>query len=384
MKIKASKIFIEGQFVRDQMLHIENGRIQRVAPQKPDDNADFSYNQDQYVIPGLIDLHIHGANGADAMDGTFEALNTISQTLAEEGVTGFLATTMTESMPKIEKALRNIKDYVASSPKTGAEILGIHLEGPFLSREFMGAQCGDFIVNPDNKLLAKLQDDAGFLIKLLTLAPELPNAIAFIKKAGELGIVISIGHTNASFEETEAGIDAGARYATHLFNAMSGVHHRKPGAAAAILYDDRISAELIADGHHVVPSMLKFAVKCKGLEKLTLVTDAMRAKCLKSGEYDLGGQIVVVDASTVHLKRNGVLAGSVLRLNGALRNFIELTDHSLEECLPMVTSSPAKILKMDQDIGTLAPSKKANLVVLNNNLDVLTTFREGQVIYKRS
>lgn len=383
MKIKAATVFIDNDFRRDQMILIENERITSIQAAKPNDSADYTFGPDTYVAPGLIDLHIHGAKGFDVMDGTPEALSEISVALAAEGVTGFLATTMTEPIAKIEQALQNVKNYVAQQNQQGAEILGIHLEGPFLSAEFMGAQQGDFLLAPNPTLLKKWQYDSGQCIKLMTLAPELPQALAFIHTATTLGIVVSVGHTGATFAETSAAADAGATYATHLFNAMSGVHHRKPGAAAAILMDERITAELIADGHHVAPEILKFAVKCKGLKNLVLATDAMRAKCLKHGEYELGGQSVIVEQGAARLKKNGVLAGSVLQLNGALRNFIDFTGLSLAACLPLVTETPARLLKLDQDIGTLSPFKKANLVVLNPLLEVLATFRQGQLIYTR-
>ena len=381
MKIKCPKIFCDGHFQTDQVITLEHGRIQSIAPATSTETIDLDLHADTYTVPGLLDLHIHGANGKDVMDATPKALYTISQSLAEEGVTGFLATTMTEAIPKIEKALEAISQFKETA---GADILGVHLEGPFLSQKYMGAQCGEFILDPQIELLEKWQRLSGNKIKLLTLAPELPNADAFIKAACKMGIVISIGHTAATFAESKSAADAGARYATHLFNAMSGVHHRTPGAAAFILSDNRINAELVADGHHVVPEMLKFAVQCKGLSHLSLVTDAMRAKCLKNGEYDLGGQPVVVADGAVRLKKNGVLAGSVLRLNGALRNFIQLTGESLESCIPMVTSTPARTLGMEDQIGHLAPSLKANLVILNHNLDVLYTIRDGAIIYQRS
>lgn len=380
MKIKAERVFIEGQF-KSALVTIEQDRIAAIASAKDSDSYDFKFGAEYCITPGLIDLHIHGAKGADIMDATPEALKTISEALAEEGVTGFLATTMTESQARITAALENVHHFMAQKPAFGAEVLGIHLEGPFLSRDYMGAQCGDALLNPDITLLTQWQQHA---IRLLTLAPELHNAQDFIKKARSLGIVISIGHTAATFDETIAGINAGARYATHLFNAMSGVHHRTPGAAAAILMDDRVVAELVADGHHVAPSMLKFAALNKGLHKIVLVTDAMRAKCLKNGEYDLGGQVVVVKDGAARLQKNGVLAGSVLRLNGALRNFIEYTNYSLEECIPLVTETPAKVLGLQQEIGTLTSSKKANLVVFNSELNALLTLREGQVIYNRN
>lgn len=387
MKIKAAKVFLNGSFQSNQLLSIKKGYIQSIEAAQLSDSYDFAFSTDYYLIPGMIDLHIHGASGADVMDGNPASLSTIAQTLAAEGVTGFLATTMTESVDNIEAALLNGKNFQIAERADpcikGSEMLGFHLEGPFLSHAYIGAQSANFLLKPDIQLLQKWQEYSGNQIKLITLAPELEHADALIKAAKALHITVSIGHTAATFAEAEQAIAQGASYATHLFNAMSGVHHRVPGAAAAILADDRITAELIADGHHVIPAIVKLAVKCKGLDKLVLVTDAMRAKCLKHGTYTLGGQTVIVDNGVARLQRNGVLAGSVLQLNQALRNFIEFTHLDLADCLPLVTSTPAKILNMENQLGSLTPAKKANFVILDNNLDVYMTFREGQLIYQK-
>jgi len=322
------------------------------------------------------------------MDANAEALQAIADTLLEEGVTGFLATTMTEALPDIEAALACCYEFRASQ-RQGATLLGVHLEGPFLSQDYMGAQSGTHLRPPNPDLLQDWLKRFPNLIQLLTLAPELPGALDFITYAHSQNIRVSIGHTKANFEETIAGINAGASYATHLFNAMSGMHHREPGAAAALLVDDRVTAELIADGVHVAPAMLNLALKCKGSERLVLVTDAMRAKCLRAGTYDLGGQNVVVDdEGTARLERNGVLAGSTLKLNQALNNFQRFTKRPLTKLLAMVTSTPARLLA---GTGTQAlagngvhPGGRADLVVVTEQVDIIYTIKEGKIVYRAS
>jgi N-acetylglucosamine-6-phosphate deacetylase len=374
----------EGQLLHNQMIIIEDGKIATLRPAKKGETGDFNFTSEHIVIPGMIDLHIHGAQGYDVMDGTPESLSKISQSLAEEGVTGFLATTMTESIPRIEAAIDNsLWCQQNHDDHQGAAILGLHLEGPFLSEAFMGAQCGEYLLKPNPQLLEKWQKRAAGSIKLLTLAPELQDALSLIHLATQQGIVCSIGHTAASFNETLQAIDAGATHATHLFNAMSGIHHRTPGAAAALLIDQRVTAELIVDGHHIAPEMIRFICQCKNLSQLVLVSDAMNAKCLKNGEYTFGSQAVVVQAGTARLKSNGALAGSTLCLNHALRNIHQYTHIPLERLIPLATSIPAKILKIDHQVGAITPGKHANLTVLDQDFSIEMTLREGRLIYKK-
>lgn len=385
MRIKAANVFVRDRFVQDQVLTIDQGVIQNIAPTEHHSPCDLSLNEDTYLLPGMIDLHIHGANGADVMDATPHALSTISQAIAKDGVTGFLATTMTESQQKIEAALSNAAQYQKHpESKDGAALLGLHLEGPFLAQAFVGAQSSEFIQKPNPALLGKWQKLADGGIKILTLAPELPDALSLIHAAISHNIIPSIGHTAATYEETCQGIEAGARYGTHLFNAMSGLHHRNPGAAGALLEDDRVTTELIIDGIHLAPSIVRLAVKCKGLERLLLVTDATRAKCLKNGEYDLGGQTVILEKGAVRLKSSGVLAGSVLSLNHALKNACDYTGLDLAYFIPSVSSIPAQLLGLQEKIGEIALYKNANFVILNKHFDVQYTVREGRVIYDAS
>ena len=379
MIIRGGRIYYHNQFIADHEIVILDGIITSVQPSS-DTPADFYLKDDELLAPGFIDLHIHGARGHDVMDASLESLQTLSDALLEEGVVGYLATTMTESIPAIEAALKTCFEFKKIQTQ-GAELIGVHLEGPFLSRAFMGAQCGDHLKTPDIALLKQWQLQFPGLIRLITIAPELPNAIEFIQYARSQDIVVSIGHTAANFTETKCGIDAGATYATHLFNAMSGIHHRTPGAAAALLCDDRVIAELVVDGAHVVPEMIQFTVQCKGLDHLILVTDAMRAKCLKAGIYDLGGQNVAVDDQGIaRLQSNGKLAGSTLQINKALKNMHDYTGLPLTELIPLVTIQPVNILRILNQ-GYISPGQMANLVVLNNNLDVKGTFYHGKIVY---
>ncbi|MCX7123634.1 MAG: N-acetylglucosamine-6-phosphate deacetylase [Gammaproteobacteria bacterium] len=374
----------EGTRLQNQVITVQNGLIENIEPASTMDHYDWELDPHSILIPGLIDLHIHGIKGHDVMDGTPNSLSMISKTLAEEGVTGFLATTMTESIARIEAAIdnsvycqKNNRDY------HGAEILGLHLEGPFLSTEFMGAQCGIHLLQPNPLLLEAWQKRSAGSIKILTLAPELPQALELIDTAKKLGIVASLGHTAASFNETLTAIDRGATHATHLFNAMRGIHHRTPGAAAALLMDERMTAEIIVDGLHIAPEMIRFIFQLKKHSQLVLVTDAMSAKCLKNGEYVFGGQTVILKDQEARLKKNGALAGSTLCLNQALKNAHQYTGIALEKLIPLATSIPAKILKMNQQIGSISQGKKANFAVLNQDLEVQVTMREGRVVYKK-
>ncbi len=384
MKIKAPLVYSDGQQWHNQVLHLREGWIERIEPASPHVPYDAILPEGSVLLPGLIDLHIHGANGADVMDASPEALKTISQTLAQDGVTGFLATTMTESAARIEAAIDNsVACQTQQIDQAGAQILGLHLEGPFLSQTFMGAQCPDYFLEPNADLLTAWQTRASGTIKLLTLAPELPHALQLIDQAKALDIVTSIGHTAATYQETAAAVTRGARHATHLFNAMSGLHHRTPGAAAALLMDDRVTAELIADGLHIAPEMVYFALRCKGLDRVVLVSDAMHAKCLKNGEYTFGGQTIILQDQAVRLKKNGALAGSTLCLNQALYNAHAYSGYPLEKLVPLVTSIPARILKLDHLLGAIRPGLKANLTVLNQaDGAVLHTLREGRSVYK--
>ncbi|WP_375540492.1 N-acetylglucosamine-6-phosphate deacetylase [Rossellomorea marisflavi] len=280
------------------------------------------------IIPGLIDVHIHGANGSDTMDATKESLDVMTAILPAEGTTSFLATTITEKRAVIEDALKNVRDYMERHQHAGqAEILGIHLEGPFINPGRAGAQPVQSILKPDLEAFMKWEQLSGGTIKLVTLAPELDGDHALISYLRSKGIVASAGHTSATYEQMENAIDAGLSHVTHLFNQMSGLHHREPGVVGAAFARPELMVELIADGVHVKPEVVNIAYRQVTDERFILITDSMRAKCLKNGQYDLGGQMVTVKDGMALLDPD-TLAGSVLKMNHAFTNVQDFTRRS--------------------------------------------------------
>ncbi|WP_047153955.1 N-acetylglucosamine-6-phosphate deacetylase [Aneurinibacillus tyrosinisolvens] len=333
------------------------------------------------IIPGMIDVHIHGAAGADTMDATEEALHTIAAALPREGTTSFLATTMTQESGKIEKALGNASAYLKQHNEPGkAEVLGLHLEGPFLSPKRAGAQPLDAIIDPDTDLFKTWQTIADGMIKLVTLAPERDGGMELAAYLKETGVVASVGHSDATYAEVVQAIEAGVTHATHLFNGMRGLHHREPGVAGAVLLHDEIVAEMIADGIHVRPEVIQLTFRQKGRERLILVTDAMRAKCLGSGVYSLGGQDVQVDGTTATLK-DGTLAGSILKMRDAIANVMSYTKCGLEDIVYMTAVNPAKQLNVYDRKGSISPGKDADIVVLDENNEVYMTFCRGVLAF---
>lgn len=333
------------------------------------------------LIPGMIDIHIHGAFGADTMDATIEAIETMATTLPKEGTTSFLATTITQSSESIESALKTIAYYKESDSHRGAEVLGVHLEGPFISTKRAGAQPTRHIQTPNVQTFKKWQEISNNHIKLVTLAPEIDGSIELIQYLTANDIISSLGHSDANYEEVKRAIEAGASHVTHLFNAMSGIHHREPGLALAALLQEDLVVEIIADGNHIHPEVVQLAHKTKSKSNIILITDSIRAKGLKPGIYDLGGQNVKVDGKKAILP-DGTLAGSILSMQQAVINFQTYTNCDLEDIIQMTSSNPAKRLKLYQRKGSIAKGKDADLVLLNENHEVTMTFCRGILAYR--
>lgn len=386
--IQGLEILQHDKWLSHHAVVVAEGRIEAIIPQH--DVLSYQiHNQpltcwefpaDSYLVPGFIDLHIHGAFGADVMDGTENALQTISMGLVKEGVTGFLATTMTSSLTHIQEVLHNAT--LCLGTLTHAELLGVHLEGPFIAQDKAGAQAAKYCLPPDIELIKRWQTEFADIIKIVTLAPEMPNSEAFIKVLREMGMVVSIGHTNATYEQTCAAIAAGSQHATHLYNAMRGIHQREPGATGALLLDRAIQSEIIVDGIHLHPAIVKLIYQMKGAKNLLLVTDAIRAKCMGDGHYELGGQDVEV-ANGKAMLANGTLAGSTLTMSQAIKNIMHFTGCSLSEAILMASTNPARALNLSPYKGTIAKGKDADLVVLNTNLDVEMTLCGGRIVYKK-
>ena len=333
------------------------------------------------VLPGFIDEHIHGAGGSDAMDGNTKDLAIIAETVAKEGTTSFLATTMTQSKENILKAMRAVKEYREAAGEQGARIAGVHLEGPFIAAAHKGAQPLEYVAAPDAKTFDEYNAACGNAIKIITLAPETDGALDFIRHIVAQGTVVSIGHTGAKYAEVKAAMEAGATNVTHTYNAQSPLHHREIGVVGSALLLEDLYCELICDTIHVSVPAMQLLVKNKRADKLALITDAMRAKGLADGVSELGGQTVYVKGGEARLA-DGTLAGSVLRMNRALQNMVEKVGVPLTQAVDYCTINPASTLKMENEAGSIAEGKRADFAVLNDKFDVLYTVRDGKIIYK--
>ncbi|MEH7883469.1 N-acetylglucosamine-6-phosphate deacetylase [Bacillus sp. JJ1609] len=383
-----ARVLTEEGLIDKGFIYIKDGKIAETG-QASALPAEYSHAEvielpeNSTIVPGFIDVHIHGAGGADTMDATTDALNTMASILPQEGTTSFLATTITQDKDEILKALRNTADYISNHNQSGkAEVLGVHLEGPFINESRKGAQPADHIIAPDVELFAKMQEAAGNHIRLVTLAPEKENGYEFITYLAENGVIASIGHSDATYGQMAEAVKAGATHVTHLFNGMRGMHHRDPGVAGAALLFNELKIEIIADGIHVVPEMIDLSLRAKGTDGVILITDSMRAKCLKNGTYDLGGQEVSV-ANGKALLADGTLAGSILKMKDSLKNMMEFSRISLEEAVKLASENPAKQLKIFDRKGSIAEGKDADLVVLDENFDVSMAFCRGVNSFKR-
>ncbi|MCK2020748.1 N-acetylglucosamine-6-phosphate deacetylase [Peribacillus frigoritolerans] len=376
----------EKETYKNGYIKVVDGKIAEVGPasqyKQDDDSKVITLSPDYQVIPGAIDIHIHGASNSDAMDATHDALSTMAKTLPKEGTTSFLATTMTQSTQAIESALLNAGKYIENQTQENAEIVGIHLEGPFISPARKGAQPEDYIVDPDVTLFKRWQEMAENQIKLVTLAPEQPNGLDLAAHLRGTGVVASIGHSDATYDQIDEAIQAGTTHVTHLYNGMRGLHHREPGVLGAAYLRDELYVELIADGIHCRPEMIKLAYNQITSERMILITDSLRAKWLEKGTYDLGGQPVNVDETKATLS-DGTLAGSILKMNDAIKNTMEYTGCSMTDIIKMTAENPAKQLRIFDRKGSIQVGKDADLVILNDRLDVEMTFCRGNLAFKK-
>lgn len=359
-------------------LRIEDGKIASIG----DFEEGLTLNENYIVLPGFIDQHVHGAAGSDAMDGTIEDLQKIANALATEGTVGFLATTMTQSVENITKALVATKEYIEAGTIEGAEVLGVHLEGPFISLKHIGAQPLEYVAKPSVEVFKKYQEASGNNIKLVSLAVEEEGALELVSYLASNNVVASLGHTDATASSVEAAIKAGAKNVTHTFNAMKPLHHREIGTVGSALLYDELNCELICDGIHVSKPAINLIRKCKPLDKLTLVTDAMRAKHMPDGLWELGGQPVVVKSGEARLT-DGTLAGSVLSMNKAVKNIMAFTGASLAEAVNYASLNPAINLGIDDKLGSIKVGKNASFAIVDENFDVVLTVKNGYVIYEK-
>ncbi|SHE38508.1 N-acetylglucosamine-6-phosphate deacetylase [Caloramator proteoclasticus] len=369
------KIITEGEILKGKALIFDEKIVDIVDEEKINKNdCEIIDAKGNYVSPGFIDIHIHGLGGSDTMDANFEALQNISKTLAQCGTTAFLPTTMTMSRDRIYMALENIKSN--KDKVKGAKVLGVHLEGPFISKKYKGAQDDKYIIPPSYDFIMDYID----VIKIITVAPEVDEEFKFIDSISKIkDIVISMGHTSANYEVAVNAIKKGISHATHTFNAMSPFNHREPGAVGAVFNTD-ITCEVIADLIHVHPEALRLLIKIKGIDKVVLITDSMRAGCMEEGIYDLGGQKVFVDKTSARLE-DGTLAGSILTLNRAVYNVVNKLGINIVDAVRMASLNPAKVIKEDCRIGSIQKGKDADIIIFNEDIDVMLTIEEGKIVF---
>ncbi|MBC7109041.1 MAG: N-acetylglucosamine-6-phosphate deacetylase [Methanomassiliicoccales archaeon] len=352
-----------------------------------------------YVSPGFIDIHVHGGGGYDVMDGSLAALEAIAQTHAKGGTTTWLATTLTAPLDQICNALETIQKAMETSV-CGAKLLGAHLEGPYFHPEQAGAQNTAYLKHPDPAEYKELLDNFP-CIKRVSAAPELPGGLELGRELRQRGILASIAHSNATYQQVIKAVEAGFSHVTHLYSGMSSVRrinaYRFAGVLEATLLLDSLTTEIIADGHHLPPSLMRLVLKTKGTERVCLVTDAMAAAGLGPGRYKLGGLDVVVeddvpDEYEVRLEKGNYVAkladrsafaGSVATMNMLVRNMVHLVGLPLIEAVKMATWTPARILGIGHERGLLAPGMKADLVVFDEELNVEMTIVEGEIVYKK-
>lgn len=331
---------------------------------------------DAYILPGLIDLHVHGMAGGDVMDGSRGSIDLMSRRFATHGVTGWLASTVTETLDVTEAAIDSVLTAMASPAPGRAHILGIHLEGPFLNPEFKGMQNPAHLLSPDVAVArALLQHARGTVVKW-SLAPELPGAEELMALLRREGVRISIAHTAATYEQAMHAVDMGAVHVTHCFNAMTGLHHRKPGVAGAAMLAGELFVELIADGVHVHPAVMQLLIRVKGRERVMLVTDSMSAADMQDGEYRFGGREVSVRDGIARLA-DGTLASSTLTMDGAVRNLVTLCHVSLIDAAYMGSTAPAIAIGLGDRKGVLAAGHDADFAVFDTSLAPRDTWISG-------
>ena len=375
-----TRVYEEGSGIRQNDL-LFNDRILALGEGDLRDVEIIPLPEDAVVLPGFIDEHIHGAGGADAMDGTHDALATIAKTLVKEGTTSFLATTMTQSVENIKGALAAANEYM-KNPAKGAQLLGVHLEGPFISAKYKGAQPLEYVAKPSVETFDMYQKAAGGNIKIVTLAPEEEGAAELIAHLKEQGVIASIGHSGAIYDDVERAVKAGATHVTHTYNAQSPLHHREVGVVGSAMLFNTLSCELIADCIHVSVPAMRLLMKEKEWSRVILITDAIRAKGLGDGESELGGQKVFVKNGEARLA-DGTLAGSVLCMNRAIQNLVEKTKISLECAVSYATKRPALDLGIWNECGSIRKGKRADFTVLDSHYDVVMTIIGGEIVYHR-
>ncbi|HXC31179.1 MAG TPA: N-acetylglucosamine-6-phosphate deacetylase [Verrucomicrobiae bacterium] len=381
--IRAGRAFTPFEEIPDAVVVVQGSRISAVGPRGQVDLPRGAREMNaggKTVVPGFVDVHIHGAGGHDVMEGTREALEIVSATVAARGTTSFVATTVTASEKETCLSVAGIASFILNTSQYAtrelcAEVLGIHFEGPFISPARRGVHPVEWIVPPSLEMFAQFLKEARGTAQILTLAPELPGALEQIAAARQAGLVVSLGHTDATYEQAQAAIEAGATHAAHVFNAMRPFSHRGTGVIGAVLTSPKVSAELIADGVHVDEAAMRMLVELKTAERAILVSDGISATGMPDGKYQLGMFEVKVSGGVAR-NAEGKLAGSTLTLDRALRNMVALRV-PLASALRMLTANPARQIGLGARKGVLAPGADADLVFLDDKLEVAGVMTRG-------
>ena len=366
------KVILEDS-IKELNVFFENGKITEVSNRVPTDETVIDA-KGLYVAPGMIDVHTHGRNGSDTMYATFKDLNNISVSELKTGVTSFLPTTMTMPSVDIKKAIA--AGYDNKDKVEGAKILGMHLEGPFFSVKYKGAQPEESMIAPTVENYLSFAGDHPDFVKKISLAPEIEGAVDLIKYLREQNVVVSMGHTDATYEEAVKAIEAGATSGTHTYNAMTPLKHREPGVVGAVMLHDEVYAELILDGIHVSFPAAKILSKMKGADKLILITDSLEAAMLPDGTYELGNQKVYVKDGQARLK-SGNLAGSTANLNQCVRNAYKHLDLPLYEAIGYATKNPADHLGL-KDYGRIKEGCVADMILIDDEIDIKRVILNGE------
>jgi N-acetylglucosamine-6-phosphate deacetylase len=377
--ITNAKIITPERSIENGWLLARDGKIATIGVQSPPDTEEipvFDANG-LTLLPGFIDIHVHGAVGADTMDADPESLRKMAAFFAKQGVIGFTPTTLTDSHERTLAALQTIKSMM-NTPYEGAAILGCHLEGPYLNLEKSGAQNTQYIRCADHAEATAYLDIG--VIRLLAIAPEFEENHWLIRECVQRGITVSVAHTNATYQQMQNAIAMGINHATHTYNAMTGLHHREPGVLGAVMESTAVRCELIADNIHVHPAAMNVLWRAKGKDKLVLITDSMQATGMPEGVYKLGHYDVTVANGSATIA-NGSLAGSIITMQKAVRNFMLATGESLENIWQVMSLNPARAIHLAHCKGSLEVGKDADMVLVNHAIDVCLTVVGGKVVY---
>ena len=377
--VYAKQIVLDDQVIDKAYLTIEDGKFGPSLMEEPQDAPIKDYSQ-SIVAPGLVDTHIHGYKSHDVMDNDFEGIKVISEGLLSCGVTSWLPTTLTSSAELLNDVCETIGNHYQEV--TGAKIRGIFLEGPFFTEKYKGAQNPKYMSDPSVDKLDKWHELSQGLVNKIAIAPERQGVKEFIEFAKSKGVYTALAHSDATYEEAAAAVEAGANIFVHIYNGMSGLHHRNPGMVGAALSLDKVFAEMICDGHHVHPAAARVVTRARGPKETVLITDCMRAGGMGEGQSRLGEFEVVVKDGTARLKDTGNLAGSILELKQGVKNVVDWGLVSPAEALRMASLTPAQSVGIESVCGRIAPGYEADFIVVSDQLELEATYLDGELRYQ--